>query len=167
MEGPGELWRRLLFLFRRRQFESDLEEEMRFHLEMSGRRQFGSLALAQEDSRAAWGWMWAERLAEDVRYALRGMRKSPGFTAAVVLTLALGIGVNTAIFGLVDRLMLRPLPLPQSDRLATLYFRANRYPYAYNSLSYPDYVLLPRRQRNLLRPCGVRRRYRESARRRR
>jgi putative ABC transport system permease protein len=140
MAGPGELWRRLLFLFRRSQFDRDLEEEMRFHMEMSGRRRFGSLVLAQEDSRAAWGWMWAERLGQDARYAFRGMRKSPGFTAAVILTLALGIGVNTAIFGLVDRLMLRPLPFPQSDRLATLYFRNNWYPYAYKSLSYPDYV---------------------------
>ena len=140
MEGPGEFWRRLLFLFRRRQFDHDLEQEMRFHLEMSGRRRFGNELVLREQAREAWGWMWAERLVQDARYALRGMRKSPGFTAVVVLTLALGIGVNTAIFGLVDRLMLRPLPFPQSDRLAALYFRNKWYPYAYKSLSYPDYV---------------------------
>jgi len=132
MEWLGEVWRRLLFLFRRRQFDRDLDEEMRFHAEMTGKARFGNGLLLREEAREAWGWMWAEQLVKDARYALRGMRKSPGFATAVILTLALGIGVNTAIFGLVDRLMLRPLPFPQWDRLATLYFRNNWYPYAYN-----------------------------------
>src|SRR5512142_522094 len=134
--NSGELWRRLLFLFRRRQFDRDLEEEMRFHVEMSGRKRFGNELLVREESREAWGWMAVERFLQDLRYAARALRRTPTFTAVVVLTLALGIGVNTAIFSLVDRLLLRPLPFPESDRLATLYFRAFRSPFAYSSLSY-------------------------------
>jgi putative ABC transport system permease protein len=146
MESLAEFWRSLLFLFRRRQFDRDLEEEMRFHLEMKGResgkvaarRRFGNTALLQEDCRDAWGWRALERVLQDVRYAMRTLRKAPGFTAVVILTLALGIGVNTAIFSLVDRLILRPLPFPDSGRLATIFFRGSG-PTPYNSLSYPDY----------------------------
>ena len=148
MQWPGELWRRLLFPFRWRQFDRDLEEEMRFHLDMkareagpaAARKVFGNVARFQEQSREAWGWTAVEQLFQDLRYALRTMRGSPGFTAVVVLTLALGIGVNTAIFSFVDRLLLRPLPFPQSDRLATLYSRLPRSSSAYSTLSYPAYV---------------------------
>jgi predicted permease len=147
MPPLAEFYRRLLYLFRKRQFDRDLAEEMRFHLERkaadvgpaAARRRFGNLALLQEDSRAAWGLAGLERLLQDVRYAARGFRKTPGFTAVVILTLALGIGVNTAIFGFVDRLILRPLPFPQSDRLATIYFRTPSFDFAYNSVAYPVY----------------------------
>ena len=148
MESLAELWRRLLFLFRRRQFDRDLADEMRFHLEMKGResgmdaarRGFGNAALLQEDCREAWGWRWLERIQQDVSYGLRTLRKTPGFTAVVIVTLALGIGVNTAIFSLVDRLLLRPLPFPESDRLATIFFYSDAWRMTYSSLSYPDYV---------------------------
>jgi hypothetical protein len=147
MEWLSEFGRRLLYLFRRPQFDRDLDEEMRFHLEMQARdlgaaaasRKFGNRTLIEESSREAWGWMAAERLWQDVRYALRALSKSPGFTAVVILTLALGIGVNTAIFSFVDHLLLRPLPFPQSERLATLYFRVPGFPSAYSSLSHPVY----------------------------
>jgi predicted permease len=143
----AELWRKLLYMFRRRQLEADLEEEMRFHLEMkaaetgsgAARKQFGNTTLLQEDCREAWGWSRLERLLQDLRYALRTLRKTPGFTAVVVLTLALGIGVNTAIFSYVDQLLLRPLPFPESGRLATLYSRVSWLPSAYSSISYPVY----------------------------
>ncbi|MGD0045423.1 MAG: hypothetical protein ABSE42_00275 [Bryobacteraceae bacterium] len=96
MEWLGELWRRLLFLFRRQQFDRDLEEEMRFHLEMqaaeigavAARRKFGNAALFEEDSRQAWGWAGVEAWAADVKYAIRALRKNPGFTAVAVLTMA-------------------------------------------------------------------------------
>jgi predicted permease len=144
----GELWRRLLFPFRRQQFDRDLEEEMRFHLEMKAaetghriaRQQFGNSALLQEDCREAWGWSRMERLGQDLRYSLRSLRKTPGFAAVVVLTLALGIGVNTAIFSYIDQLLLRPLPYPESGRLVTLYTREPSYPWPYASISYPAYA---------------------------
>ena len=82
MERFRELWRRLAFLFRRRQFENDLEEEMRFHLDMktreigrdAARPQFGNAALLREDSRAAWGWAAVESCFADCKYAARGLR---------------------------------------------------------------------------------------------
>ncbi|HEV2445885.1 MAG TPA: ABC transporter permease, partial [Candidatus Sulfopaludibacter sp.] len=148
MQTLAEFWRRLLFLFRQRRFHRDLEEEMRFHLEMksaeqgplAAHRQFGNATLWREESREAWGWMAAERLLQDLRYGMRSLRKSPGFTAAVIVTLALGIGANTAIFSFVDRLLLRPLPFPHSERLATLYRQFPGASAPSSSLSYPDYV---------------------------
>ena len=153
----NELRRRLRVLFHRDRFESDLWEEMQSHLDMqaeenqnggmssadarsAARRRFGNTALVQESSRDAWGWMAIERILQDIRYAARTLRQNPGFTAVVVLTLALGIGVNTAIFGFVDRLLWRELPWPQSDRLAALSFASTRSSYVNDGMSYPDYA---------------------------
>jgi putative ABC transport system permease protein len=144
----AEFRRKLLFLFERRRFHRDLEEEMRFHLEMKASaqgplaagRQFGNATFWREESREQWGWMATERLLQDVRYSARSLRHSPAFTATVVVALALGIGVNTAIFSFVDRLLLRPLPFPHSERLATLYHREPLHSALYSSISYPDYL---------------------------
>lgn len=153
----AELWRRLLCLFHRGRLNRELEEEMQFHLakkaetnrddgmddqeaRYAARRQFGNETVLREKAREEWGWMTVERIVQDLRYAVRTLRKTPGFTMVVILTLALGIGVNTAIFSLVDRLILRPLPYPESERLVTLYFRNGWFPSPYSSLSYPDYV---------------------------
>ncbi len=134
----SQLWRRLLFYWRRDRFDRELEEEMRFHLEMkaeenlaagisqeearyAARRQFGNQTLLWEVSRDMWGFRFLETFAQDLRYGLRMMVKNPGFTAVAVLTLALGIGANTAVFSVINAMLLRPLPFPESERLALLW----------------------------------------------
>jgi len=124
-----EIWRRLKFAFRRREFESDLEEEMRFHLEMKAqktgdrdqaRKQFGNVGILKEVSREMWGWSTIERLFQDLRYALRQLARNPGFAAVAILSLALGIGANTAIFSLIDHVMLRLLPVSHPEELLVI-----------------------------------------------
>jgi hypothetical protein len=130
---------------RRRKREDDLERELRSHLETEGkdqgdahaaRRALGNLGRVKEDVREAWGWTWLERLLQDLRYALRTMRQSPGFTATAVLSLALGIGANTAIFSLIDALMLRWLPVRDPQELVQVRIRMAD-PSAAESFSYP------------------------------
>ncbi len=121
--------RRLRFLFNRRRFDGDLEEEMRLHRELraeklgdstAAQRRFGNALRLREESRDAWCWIWLESVIQDLRYAVRVLKSSPMFTAAAVLTLALGIGANAALFALVNALLLKPLPIYQPDRLARL-----------------------------------------------
>jgi len=131
------LLNKLRWLARRRRKEVELRDELAFHLEqeleegkaagltenearLAARRDLGNLAVVEEDTRAAWGWMWIERLGQDVRYAARMARRKPGFSMAAILTLMLGIGANTAVFSLLDALLMRRLPVDRPVELVRL-----------------------------------------------
>ena len=83
-------------------------------------RKFGNVARVMEETRAVWRWVWLEQLLQDVRYGLRFLRRNPRFAMVVVFTLALGIGVNTAVFSIVNSVLLKPLAYPNAGRLAWL-----------------------------------------------
>jgi predicted permease len=114
-----QLIRRLRYLLNRRRFDQELSSDLEFHREMAARegRAIGSTLRLREEARDAWGWTWIERLSQDLRYAARMLRKSPGFTLAAVLMLAIGIGVNVAAFGYFDLMVLRPLPVREPETL--------------------------------------------------
>ncbi len=84
------------------------------------RRQFGNTTLQQEDSRAAWGWNTVEQFWQDMRFGWRVLTKTPGFTATAVIVLALGIGMNTAMFSAVKAVLLSALPYPEPERMVEL-----------------------------------------------
>jgi predicted permease len=93
--------------WRRRTFEADLAEEIRLHREMSGAAAFGSVALTLEESRAVWGFAWLDSWKQDIRYALRGIRRSPGFALSVIGAIGLAIGLNTTMFTVFNAYVLR------------------------------------------------------------
>ena len=136
---------RMLGVWRKRTREADMAEEMRAHLEtleaanraagMSpseardrARQQFGNVSSIQEWARDEWRFRWPEDVRADIRYAVRQLRASPAFTLVAVVTLALGIGVNSAIFALADAALMRPLPFGQADRVVMLWERTPTSP---------------------------------------
>ena len=124
-------------LMRRQQFDADLDEEMRLHVELreqeqeragltpedaryAALRRFGNTTLLKEESYMAWGWNWLESFFQDIAYGSRAMLRSPALTIVALLSLALGIGANTAIFSLLDAVMLRSLPVKDPAQLVLL-----------------------------------------------
>jgi hypothetical protein len=146
---------RLRSLFRNNCVEKELSDELRFHLErlieqntargitpedarFAALRELGAVEQIKEECRDMRRTNYIENVLKDARYALRTLRRSPGFSTVVILTLALGIGANRAIFSLVDTIVLRPLPYPEADRLVALQ-EANRKGEEY-SVSWLDFV---------------------------
>jgi predicted permease len=134
-----ELIRRLRYLLNRRRFDQELVNDMEFHREMAAREgglPFGNTLRLREEARDAWGWTWLEHLGQDLRYAARQLRHSPGFTLAAVLMLAIGIGVNVAAFSFFNLMVLRPLPVRDPNTLLRFKRRA---PQSYASqMPYPE-----------------------------
>jgi predicted permease len=139
--SPAGFVRRIAFrlraLFTRSRLEREMDEELRFHVEQAteekqrrglspeeARRvaliELGGLEPTREDCREAWGVRALETLVQDVRYGLRGLRRHPGYTAAVLVTLALGIGANTAVFSVVNAVLLKPLPYKRGEQVVLL-----------------------------------------------
>jgi predicted permease len=96
----------------------------RVEAEQTARREFGNVALIEQRSREQWQWPRFESLLADLKFMLRRLRSSPGFAVTVLLTLAIGIGANTAVFSVVDGVLLKPLPYPESDQLVALWLNA-------------------------------------------
>ena len=156
MRWFDRLKRRLDYLFHREQFDHEMEDELAFHLEMSerdkqrdgaapddakagARREVGSLGKALEDSREVWGWSWLEGAARDLRYSVRRLADSPGFTLTAVGSLAIGLAAVTTIFTLINAVLLRPLPGRDPGQLVTIFTSDFSGP-LYGASSYADYL---------------------------
>lgn len=141
----------------RHAFDRGMDEEMKLHLELraddlarrgvsrdeairQARLEFGNVTATQELAREAWQWTWIEQLGQDVRYAARGLRRSPVFAGAAVLSLGLGIGTNTAVFGLLYSVLLATLPVPHARELVSP-MRVNEK-FATSGFSYSEFLAL-------------------------
>ena len=132
-------WNRLKHVWpawRRRQ-EREMREELASLTAIAGAKELGNVTLLIEDVRATWGWTWLGGIFADIRYALRTLRKQPAFAAVAVLSLALAIGANSAIFSLADALLLRPLPVKNPAGLYDVTSTTPDNPF--EGMSFPDY----------------------------
>lgn len=132
------LFRKLRWLTQRRLKEAELREELEFHLaeeasegqargqsdeqaRAAARRDLGNISLVVEDTRTVWGWPLLDQLSQDLRYGMRSLRRNPNVSLAAVITLALGIGLTTTVFSIVNGVLLRPLPFRAPDQLVVLH----------------------------------------------
>ena len=132
-----ELWLKIKAIFKRKQLDRDLEDELAFHLAMREeknrergaegeeakyitRRQFGNVTRIKEACREAWSFVSLETTWRDLRYGARALAKNPGFTTAAVLAVALGIGVNTGIFSVLNGVALKLLPVPKANQIVSI-----------------------------------------------
>jgi len=131
------LWRKLRYLLpsRRRAEEIEIYEELKSLKELAQPGELGNLTLAAEDARAAFTWIWLERLGQDLRYALRSMVHNKTFTALAMLSLALGIGANTATYSFMESILLRTLPVPDPKSLVVMKWRAKNFASVATSMS--------------------------------
>ncbi len=145
-----QLLRRLRYLLNRERFDRELASDMEFHREMAASEEgvrLGNTLQLREEAREAWGWTWIDRFFQDLRYGARMLRKSPGFTVAAILMLAIGIGVNVAAFGFFNLMFLRPLPVREPDTLLRFHRRAlQRYAF---TLPYPEMAFFREHSRTL------------------
>jgi predicted permease len=158
MSWTQRVWLKLQTLFGRERVAQQLDEELQFHLDQqtaenvaagmseeearyAAMRLFGNATVLKEETRDAWGWITLEQMAQDLRYGFRSLRKSPLFTAVAVLTLAFGIGANTAIFSLMDQVLLQLLPVKHPEQLVLVAERGIRFGGSWgdNDISYPMY----------------------------
>jgi putative ABC transport system permease protein len=141
-----EVWRRIEAWLQRRSLDRDLEEELRFHLDMKERetgnraaatRALGSALLVRERARDAWGWRCVDEVLWDIRYAVRQFRQNPGFTMAVITMLALGIGSNAAVFTVTNAVVFKGFRLiDRNDRILYIHSEKNGQ---WAGVSYPDF----------------------------
>ena len=123
----GEFFRRIHYLLNRSKLERELQNDIEFHREMlagESRKNFGNAALARERSREAWGWGWLDRLAQDLRFGSRLLKKSPGLAFTAITVLALGIGVNVTAFNIVNMMFFKPLPVRDPHTLVQFVVRS-------------------------------------------